>query len=332
MGTALLAFGLAAAISLATSWVLVARLEMLGERLGLSGAALGLAAALAADAPEITAAITALAHRDGAVGAGVVLGSNVFNLAAILGLAAVVAGRVVLHRRVVALGGAVGVWIAGVCLLAVARVVPPAASLVLAALVLIAYGLALGARPSTLARLPLPAGWGPWLAAAVAEEDVEVVQALRPRRGTWRDGAVAGLCLVVVVGASVAMEHAAVSLGHRWHLAGIVVGGLVLAAVTSLPNAVAGAYLASRGRGSALLSTALNSNAFNVVVGLLLPATFTGLARPGAPGLLVVGAYAGLTAGVVAVAWVGRGLRRSEGWAVIFCYIGFVGALAAISR
>src|SRR5579884_1457809 len=118
MGTAVLAFGLAAAASLAMSWVLVSRLEMLGERLGLSGAALGLVAALAADAPEITAAVTALSHRDGAVGAGVALGSNVFNLAAILGLAAVVAGRVALHRRVVALGGVVGLWIAVVGVLA----------------------------------------------------------------------------------------------------------------------------------------------------------------------------------------------------------------------
>jgi Ca2+/Na+ antiporter len=37
------------------------------------------------------------------LGAGVVIGSNIFNLAALLGLGAVVAGRIVLHRKVVAL-------------------------------------------------------------------------------------------------------------------------------------------------------------------------------------------------------------------------------------
>jgi len=36
---------------LATSWLLVFRLERVGERLGLSEALLGLGAALAADAP-----------------------------------------------------------------------------------------------------------------------------------------------------------------------------------------------------------------------------------------------------------------------------------------
>ena len=50
----------------------------------------------------------------------------------------------------------------------------------------------------------------------------------------------------------------------------------MLAAVTSLPNAVAAVYLASRGRGAAMLSTTLNSNALNVAAGLLLPATITG--------------------------------------------------------
>ena len=95
------AFLAGAMISLATSWLLVFRLERVGERLGLSEALLGLVAALAADAPEVTAAITAMAGRQPRLGAGVVIGSNVFNLAALLGLSAVVAGRIGLHRRVV---------------------------------------------------------------------------------------------------------------------------------------------------------------------------------------------------------------------------------------
>ena len=80
-------FAAGVAVSLATSWVLVTRLERLGERAGISEALLGVLAALAADAPEITAAVVALAHRQASVGAGVVIGSNVFNLAALLGLA-----------------------------------------------------------------------------------------------------------------------------------------------------------------------------------------------------------------------------------------------------
>ena len=96
-------FAAAAAVSLSTSWVLVSRLERVGARLGFTEALLGMLAALAADAPEITAAVTALVGHQARIGAGVVIGSNVFNLAALLGFAAVLAGEIALHRRVIVL-------------------------------------------------------------------------------------------------------------------------------------------------------------------------------------------------------------------------------------
>lgn len=78
-------FVLGSAVSLGTSWVLVSRIERLGGRLRMPEAMLGVVAALAADAPEITAAVTAIVSHDQRVGAGVVLGSNVFNLAGAAG-------------------------------------------------------------------------------------------------------------------------------------------------------------------------------------------------------------------------------------------------------
>jgi cation:H+ antiporter len=73
-------------------------------------------AALAADAPEITASVTALAGHHSRLGAGVVIGSNVFNLAALLGLGAVVAGEIKLHPRVILLEGTVAITVATICL------------------------------------------------------------------------------------------------------------------------------------------------------------------------------------------------------------------------
>jgi cation:H+ antiporter len=107
LALALVVFISGALISLATSWLLVTRLERIGERLGLSEALLGILAALAADAPEITSSVSALSQHQRVIGAGVIIGSNVFNLAALLGLGAVVAGSISLHRRVVILGGVV---------------------------------------------------------------------------------------------------------------------------------------------------------------------------------------------------------------------------------
>jgi cation:H+ antiporter len=193
----LLVFGAAVVVSLAASWLLVSRLERLAERAGFSEAWLGVVAAFAADAPEITSAVTALVRGQASVGAGVVVGSNVFNLAALLGLSAVVAGRIAFHRRVVLLGGVPGVWIAAVCLVTVAGVVRPWAGLVLAAVVLVPYGVLLGLRQARLEGLRLPARWRAWLVAAVHDEEAELTAAIRPEPGTWRDGlmAIAGLVL-----------------------------------------------------------------------------------------------------------------------------------------
>jgi len=326
-GSSIAAFVVGAAVSLVTSWVLVSRLERVGERLGLSEALLGMVAALAADAPEITASVTALAHHQRAVGAGVTIGSNVFNLAALLGLGAVVAGRIGLHRRVVVLGGTIALVIAAVCLLAVAGIVAAGTGLALVLVVLVPYGVLLGARRSAIERVGLPRRWSAWLTQAVAEEEIELEEAIRPRRGRPIDAVVALGALAVVVVASVAMEQGASALGVRYGIAEVVVGGLVLAAVTSLPNAVAAVYLARRGRGAAALSTALNSNAINVTAGLLLPATIVGLSKPSASGLLVAGWYLGLTAVTLLLAYAFRGLHRSSGWTIIALYALFIAAL-----
>ena len=192
----------------------------LARKLGL-----GLIAALAADAPEITSAVVALARGQASVGAGVVIGSNVFNLAALLGLAAVVAGWIGFHRRVVVLSGVPAVWVAAVCLLTVAAVVAPAAGLALAAVVLVPYVVVLGMRRVRMERLRLPAGWVRWLIAAVHEEEAELAEAIRPRRGTGRDAAAALAALITVVGASTVMEVTATTVGRRHAVPDIVTGG-----------------------------------------------------------------------------------------------------------
>lgn len=322
-------FVVGAAVSLATSWVLVSRLERVGERLRLSEALLGMVAAVAADAPEITASITALAHHQATIGAGVVLGSNVFNLAALLGLGAVVAGRISLHRKVVVLGGTVAMLVAVTSLFSVGGQLSAGAGLAVVLAILVPYIVLLGAHRSLLGRLGLATRRTAWLSAAIVEEESELEEAIHPRRGTQRDALMAGAALVVVVAASIAMERGASSLGAHFAVPEIVVGGLVLAAVTSLPNAVSAIYLARRSRGAATLSTALNSNSLNVTAGLLIPATIVGLAEPSGSGLLVAGWYVGLTALTLVLSYSGHGLGRTSGGLIIAAYALFVALLLA---
>jgi len=331
VATSLLAFAVAAAVSLGTSWFLVSRLERIGERLGSSEALLGLLAALAANTPEITSSVTALAHHQRDVGAGVIIGSNVFNLAALLGIGAIVARRIDLHRRVVVLAGSVAMWMAVVCLGSIAGTVPPGIGLAACCVVFVPYVAELAAPKARRRALPLPHRWTLWLSTAVDEEELELDAAIRPRSGRGIDVVVAMLSLVVVVAASIVMERTATTVGTHYSIPPIVLGGIVLAAVTSLPNAVAAIYLAARGRGAAMLSTALNSNSLNVVVGLLLPAVVLGIAPPTGPSGLVAGWYVGLTLVTVVLAFAGRGLRRPAGWLIVALYGAFVVALLAVT-
>jgi cation:H+ antiporter len=329
VGLAFVALALGGLVSLGTSWVLVSRLERVGARFGLSEGLLGLVAALAADAPEITASIASLLQHERTIGAGVVLGSNVFNLAALLGLGAVVAGGIALHRKVVLFGGTVAVFMATVCVLTVAEVVSLALGLVLVLVVLAAYAIVLGAHRRVFASVPLPPRWTAWLTTAIREEETELEEAIRPRPGTRNDIITALGALVVVVVASIAMEQGASTLGRHYGVSEIVIGGLVLAAVTSLPNVVAAVFLARKGRGAAALSTALSSNNINVAAGLLIPAAFLGLAKPSSSGLLVAGWYLGLTVLTLGLAYIGRGLSRPSGWLIMAAYVAFVGVLLA---
>jgi len=54
MSMAVSEFLIGSVVSLLTSWLLVTRLERIGERFGFTEGLLGVLAALAADAPEIT--------------------------------------------------------------------------------------------------------------------------------------------------------------------------------------------------------------------------------------------------------------------------------------
>lgn len=334
MSTAVTAvpFFTSAAVSLGSSWVVVSRIERVGYRLGASEALLGLVSALAADAPEITSSVSALGAHRGALGAGVIVGSNVLNLAALIGVGSIVAGTIALHRRVVLLEGVIALWAALGCALVVAGLVTAAVGLLLVLVVLVPYAaIAAFGHSGWWRRWARSSAWRRWLTRAMGEEELELRAVFHPRRGRPRDALVAAVFLAVVVAASVTMERSASSLGVRLGIPGIVVGALVLAAVTSLPNMVAAIYWARRGRGTAMLSTAFNSNALNVAAGLLLPAVLVGTSHRSGPETLVVVWYGCLTAAVVVLAYASRGLGRFAGWLVVAAYVAFVALLVTRS-
>lgn len=150
-------FVVSTAASLSMGVVLVSRLERIAARLGLSEAVLGLVAALAADSPEIASAVSAFLRHERDIGAGVALGSNMFNLAALLGVATLVAGRITFHRRVVVLTGGVAAWCVLVVVGTAAGLGSPRVALLLVVVVLVPYVAVSGLPVERLSSIGLPA-------------------------------------------------------------------------------------------------------------------------------------------------------------------------------
>src|SRR5262249_22448195 len=80
--------------------------------------------------------------------------------------------------------------------------------------------------------------------------------------------------VALVVLGSWGMVEATISLSDDWGLSRDLVAVLVLAPLTSIPNAFTAARLGLAQRGGALVSETLNSNTINLVAGVVVPALF----------------------------------------------------------
>jgi cation:H+ antiporter len=316
IAVALLLFAGAFALTVASSVVLARELDRIGERLGFSEALLGIVTAVGADAPEIASAVAAIVAGHEETGVGVVVGSNVFNLAGLLGLSALIAGPVRIHPHGLALTGGVAIAVAVVGGLVALGVLPGVAGLVLALLALAPYVTVSALHLRARQRLP------GFLREAVVEEQQDARRDEYAPPASGLDALVVVPALAAVVGGAYGMVAAAQSLADRWNVADVVVGALVLAALTSIPNLIAALRLARHGRGAACVSESLNSNNANILVGLCIPAVIVGLGAASGIEIFTACWMIGMTAIAVALGF-GRGLTRREGAVLIALYVVF---------
>ncbi len=321
-------FCVSVAASLVASLVFARKLDEVSERLGASEGLHGILTALGADAPEISTAIAALAASHGKLGVGVVIGSNVFNLAALLGLSAVVAGHVQIHRHGLLFNGGVALSVTGIA----AALVLGAIGALLATLLLVAalgpYVFFLSIRPARIAGI-VPAGrTRRFLVAAVREEIEDLRTDEEIPKASTADTVLLVVSLATIVGASVGMVQAATDLGEHWGVSDVVVGTLVLASLTSLPNLLTAVRLALHRRGSAVVSEALNSNSLNVLAGLALPALVVTLGSASGLETFSVWWLVGMTVLAVALTYARRGLRRADGAAIVLLYVAFAAVIS----
>ena len=123
---------------------------------------MGLLTAVAADAPEISSALVALTRGEKEVSLGVVLGSNVFNLAAMIGVSAVLAGTVTLRRDALIVEGTVGLLTTLVAAGLLLGVLSAAVAVALFVLILTPYLVIVARSPASLSTTGRPrAGTSP---------------------------------------------------------------------------------------------------------------------------------------------------------------------------
>jgi cation:H+ antiporter len=314
-------FAFSLGISLAAARLFARRLDRLGVRFGFPEALIGLLTAVAADGPEISSALFALIKGAHDVGVGVLVGSNGFNLAAMIGLSALLAGSVRLAPETLLLEGMVGLTVTLLAAALLLRWLSPAVAAVLSAFVLIPYvsvvvsGQRLGEGPQSPLR--------------------RLARALHEHAGPEREPDTSGdpthhlialivLDVIVIVAGSVGMVQAALSLAGSWHLSHAVLGVLILGPLTSIPNALTATRLGRAGRGAALVGETFNSNTINLAFGVIVPSLFVTFAAATTTGKLQLAWLVGATLVTIAALARPRGMGRVEAAAVIGLYFAFV--------
>jgi len=317
-------FAVSLAITLRAASTFARRLDQLGAKFGLPEVLIGLLTALAADGPEVSSALAALSNGAHEAGVGVIVGSNAFNLAAMVGLSAMLTGRVRVVRETLILEGGVGLAVTVIGIALLLGVVSAILAVTLLVCVLVPYLALVIAGPRLAARLRVPGPVSRVIEHAAEEGEHRSSAGPEHHFATHRQIAFMALDLLLIVLGSVGMVQAALSLGERWGIGPALVGALVLGPLTSLPNAFTGVRLGLANRGAALVSEALNSNTINLVAGVAVPSLFVTLTVHSTTDRLDLALLAAITAATVALLGLPHGMRRRGGAAVVALYVLFV--------
>lgn len=309
---AILLFVGSAALTLGAAAYFGEKLDHIGPRLGLSETVVGLLTAAATDAPEVSSALIALVQGEKEVSLGVVVGSNIFNLTAMIGLSAVVVGVVSLGRGALILEGALG-------LLAT----------------LVAAGLIVGVLSPVLAIVLFAAGVVPYLVIVGRSSGREPLEKGRGKHveenALWKPIALILPAVALIIVGATGMVRSALVLGDHWHIPKAIIGVLILAPITSLPDAFTAIRLAISHRGAAVVSETFGSNTINLAAGVLLPALIVGLA-PGS-GEVYFDLASLLVMTSLTILLLGRpgGMGRRGGALLIALYAVFVAVQVALA-
>jgi cation:H+ antiporter len=296
---------------------LVRGASRLAAAAGVSALVIGLTVvAYGTSAPELAVSVGDALTGEGAVAVGNAVGSNIFNVLAILGIAAV-AGGLVVHQRLVRIDVPLLLVVtAGVWWLAADGAISTVegALLVVGILVYSAASYVLGRREP---------------AAVEAEYDEAFgTDPAEARRGWPRAVGLVLLGLAALVGGSQALVWGATSIASALGVSELVIGLTVVAAGTSLPELATSVVAVRRGERDIAVGNIVGSNLFNLLAVLGLSAVVGG-GLPVPAAAIATDLPVALLVTLVALPALALGLSvaRWEGVLLLGAYLGYVGYL-----
>lgn len=320
--TAILLFLLGVGLMSYASYDLTNRFERLGNYFHLSGAFLGVITAIGADAPEISTAFVALFSGNHDVGLGVVFGSNIFNLAGLLGLSALLAGKVEAKPQGLLFNGGYSTLLILLIVAMTYRLIPLVLGILIVLGVVLIYLYLCLLSPEKIKRLPLPAKLQTFIIHATASESDDKPTNLVKSDFIW---VIVGI--VLVIAASTMTVKSAIFLATEWQISQVIVGVLVLSVLTSLPNVIAAVKMTFERKYSAVVSEAFNSNNINLIGGVCLPFVVFGLPALSTGLSLTIFWYLLMN---IAIVWIGcrsGGIQRGFGGVIFLFYLIFAAAV-----
>lgn len=286
---------------------LVTHASSLARSMGLSPFVIGLTVvAFGTSAPELAATLTGTLQGAASLALGNVMGSNIANIALVLGatalIAAVNAPRVVMRQDFPILLAVTGGAVASFYLTPeISRV----QGLVMVALLFayIAYQIRTGkADPN--------------------EESEEV-----PKQSTIKTVLWLVLSLLTLALGARAMVMGAVDIASSLGISQRIIGLTVVALGTSLPELASSIVAARRGETDLALGGVIGSNIFNLLGILGATATVSALPTPWAS----VGIDALVMLGAAVLAWLvsfgDKGITRPKGFLLLLAYAGYIASL-----
>ncbi len=280
--------------------------------LGVSPLLIGLTiVGFGTSAPEILVSIMASLNDNPGMAVGNAIGSNITNVALILGATALlvplsVHSGTVRRELPILLGTTAVAW-----------------------LLLSDSHLGFGDGMILLAGLALMLGWVIWLGLhsrdkdpIVAEYEAEIPTDMPLRRSLF--WLLVGI--VVLIGSSRLLVWGAVGIAEAFGVSDLVIGLTIVALGTSLPELAASIASAMKNEPDIAIGNVIGSNMFNLLAVLGIP----GLLRPDRidPEVLSrdMPVMVGLTLALLAMAWGLRGegrINRLEGAVLLGCYVGY---------